>query len=400
MPGEPEIDPFYEPYCARPKPRRLLSTRSSPPSQPKSPEPESREKRRIIYDSDDCVWYLTMNSCVFLPIGSEPTEACRAACKTLLRGEWGGNSPTGTVFDENKIQCTVRMLETGPENAIIHLIGELVVPSINNSVELLRILAASLDEPWDGLIPLEEGVPPLERHADLREEKRYYLPRPQPDYSVGFSSLAFTKPTMKMHFPFMVSEVKLKTASLHVADHQSMHSMALCLRGIIYLFRVVKREQELDCMILGFSITHNSSDVRIYGYYPVISRPEITYHTHNISSFQLGSKTRWNSYKYIMAVYHKWVPLHLERICSAIEQLPERIRSAEPAQPQAAGILSDSGLLRDLAGSAEWAPSRRGSDAVSSSHHRSVDIASPALKTGNGSNRSASDRIPSQEQVP
>ncbi|KAL6228858.1 hypothetical protein BDW75DRAFT_246256 [Aspergillus navahoensis] len=337
-----------------------------------------------------------------MPTSSKPTEACRDACKTLLKGEWGGDPPTGTVFDEKKIQCTVEMLATGPENAIIRAIGELVVPSINNSVELLSTLAGNVDEPWDDLIPLEEGVPPLQRHADLLEEKKYYLPRPQPDYSVGFSPLAFSKkqllrlepflgginstsffrPTMKMHLPFMASEVKSKTAGLHVANYQSMHSMALCLRGIIYLFRLVKREQELDRMILGFSITHNRSDVRIRGYYPVISGPEITYHAHYISSFPLDSETRWNSYKFVMAVYHKWAPLHLERICSAIEQLPESIRSAEPAQPQAAGDLSGSGPSRYLAGSAEWTPSRRGSEAVSSNHNGSADIASSGLKTG------------------
>ncbi|KAL4733500.1 hypothetical protein BDV11DRAFT_175644 [Aspergillus similis] len=255
---------------------------------------------------------------------SEPTEACRAACKTLLKGEWGGHTPTGTAFDENKIQRNVEMLALKPENAIIRAIGELVVPSVANMDKLVT-LAASMDEPWDDLIPLDEGVPPLQHHVDLQDEKKHYFPRPQPDYSVGFSSDAFSKeqllklepflggidsasffrPTMEMHFPFMVSEVKSKTAGLHVAEYQSMHSMALSLRAIIYLFRLVKREQELDRMILGFSITHNSSDVRIHGYYPVINGPEITYHAHKISSFPLDSETRWNSYKFVMAVYHK-----------------------------------------------------------------------------------------------
>ncbi|KAL4984305.1 hypothetical protein BDW68DRAFT_180800 [Aspergillus falconensis] len=403
MPGMPKIDPFYAPYCARPKPRRLLSTHSQTLSQLKSPEPDSRERRHIIYDSDDCVWFLTENCCFIIPTSDKPTEACRAICKTLLNGEWGGDPPTGTVFDENKIQRILKRLAAQSEIAIIRAIGELVVPSVDNSVEL-GTLAGNRDEPWNNSIPLVDSVPPLQCHADLLEEEKYYLPRPQPDYSVGFSRLAFTnkqllklkpflgrmnstsffRPTMELHFPFMVSEVKSETASLHVANYQSMHSMALCLRGIIYLFRLVKREQELNRMILGFSITHNSSSVRIHGYYPIISGPEITYHTYHISSFALNSETRWNSYKFVMAVYHKWAPLHLKRICSAIEQLPDSIRSAEPAQSQAAGDSSDSGLSRDLAGSAEWSPSRRGSEAVSSSHDGSEDIASPGLKTGDG----------------
>ncbi|KAL4745886.1 hypothetical protein BDW72DRAFT_198198 [Aspergillus terricola var. indicus] len=161
--------------------------------------------------------------------------------------------------------------------------------------------------------------------------------------------------------------------------------MALSLRGNIYLFRLVKREQELDRTILGFSITHNSSDVRIHGYYPVTSGSEITYHAHKISSFPLDSETRWNSYKFVMAVYHKWAPLHLERICSAIEELPESIRSAEPAHSQAAGDPSDSGLSRDLAGSAQRTPSTRDSAAINRNRNGSANIASLGLKTGDGS---------------
>ncbi|KAL4997570.1 hypothetical protein BDV10DRAFT_186161 [Aspergillus recurvatus] len=75
-----------------------------------------------------------------------------------------------------------------------------------------------------------------------------------------------------------------------------------------------------------------------------------------------------------MAVHHNWAPLHLERTCSAIEQLPESVRSAELGQIQPAKDLGDSGLSRDLAGSAEWTPSHRGSEGVSSSHNGSADI--------------------------
>ncbi|KAL4745885.1 hypothetical protein BDW72DRAFT_198197 [Aspergillus terricola var. indicus] len=192
MPGMPNIDPFYAPYCARPKPRRLLPTRSRADSQPKSPESESREKRRIIYDSDDCVWFLKKNGCFVMSTSSEPTEASRAACKTPLKGKWSGHTPTGTAFDENKIQRNVEMLALKPENAIIRAIGELVVPSV-----------ASLDEPWDDLIPLDEGVPLLQHQVDLLDEKKHYFPRPQPDYSVGFSSDAFSKEQLLKLEPFL-----------------------------------------------------------------------------------------------------------------------------------------------------------------------------------------------------
>ncbi|KAL4816704.1 hypothetical protein BDW67DRAFT_184531 [Aspergillus spinulosporus] len=393
LPRMPKINPFYAPYCARPKRRRLLTSRSQLVLQPNSPGSGSQEKRRIDYDSDDCVRHLMMNCCIVTPTEDKLTEAGKAACKTLLEEEWGGEPPTGTVFDENKIKRTMAWLALKSKIAIIHAIGELVVPSVDYLVDL-DFLAGDSNEPWLESIPLEDSVSPYKRDEDPLGEK-YYLPRPQPDYSVGFSRLAFTKKqllklkpflswinstsfftaTMRIYFPFMVSEVEPDNAGPQVAQYQCMHSKALCLQGIIYLFRLVKREQELDRTILGYSIVYNSIDVSIYGYYPVINGPEITYHACEISSFVLNSETKWTSFKFVMAVYHKWAPLYLERICSAIEQLPESIISAEPAQSQIAWDSNDSGQLRDLAGSAEWSPSRRGSEPGNSSQEESVDIA-------------------------
>ncbi|KAL3440982.1 hypothetical protein BJX65DRAFT_314242 [Aspergillus insuetus] len=380
MPGMPNIDPFYAPYCARPMPKRSSLPHNQSLPRPKSPDSDSHEKRRIRYDSNDCVRFLTENCCFVKPTSGKLTKVSRAACKTLLK-EWSGDPPTGTAFDTKKSRSTVEMLAPKSEIAIIRIIGELVVPSINNSVTL-DTLAGNMDEP-----AMQTSL----------EEKKYYLPRPQPEYSVGFSPLAFTReqllklqpflggmnstsffrPTAETHFPFMVSEVKSKTAGLYVAENQSMHSMALCLRGLVDLFRLAKREQELHRTILGFFIMHNGNEVRIYGYYPVIRESAITYQAHEISCFLLNSETRWNSYKFVMAVYHNWAPLHLKRICIAIERLPESTRASKQAQSQESGDLSNYEMSRELAGSAEWgSPSRRGSQAVSSCQDGSADIAS------------------------
>jgi len=51
--------------------------------------------------------------------------------------------------------------------------------------------------------------------------------------------------TWRMYFPFFTCEVKCGAAALDVADRQNAHSMTLAVRGIVELFRLVKREKEL-----------------------------------------------------------------------------------------------------------------------------------------------------------
>jgi hypothetical protein len=70
--------------------------------------------------------------------------------------------------------------------------------------------------------------------------------------------------TYYMYFPFLASEVKC--GALDVADRQNAHSMAMAARGIIELFRLVNREDEINRQIISFSISHDHRSVRIYGY--------------------------------------------------------------------------------------------------------------------------------------
>jgi hypothetical protein len=88
---------------------------------------------------------------------------------------------------------------------------------------------------------------------------------PQPDYSIGFRREAFTEDQLKrlkpfvgelidtsffmamyyIYFPFLTYEVKCGAAVLDIADQQNAYSMTMAVRGIIELFRLVKREKEL-----------------------------------------------------------------------------------------------------------------------------------------------------------
>ncbi|KAK5260450.1 hypothetical protein LTR96_011902 [Exophiala xenobiotica] len=61
--------------------------------------------------------------------------------------------------------------------------------------------------------------------------------------------------------------------------------MTLAVRGVVELFRLVKREQELHQEILAFSISHDNETVRIYGHYPVIEGKKTSFYRHTIRKF-------------------------------------------------------------------------------------------------------------------
>ena len=130
-------------------------------------------------------------------------------------------------------------------------------------------------------------------------------PRPQPDYSVGFRRSAFTDEQLKkldpligsvfetslfiityrIYFPFFTCEVKYGASALDITDRQNAYSITVAVRALIELFRLVKREKELDREILAFSISYDYRSVRIYGYYPVIEADKTTFYRHPIYEF-------------------------------------------------------------------------------------------------------------------
>lgn len=194
--------------------------------------------------------------------------------------------------------------------------------------------------------------------------------RPQPDYSVGFKRSAFTEDQLQklqlfvgdlfdtsffmdtwyMYFPFFSNEVKCGTAVLDVADRQNAHSMTLAVRGVVELFRLVKREKELHGEILAHSISHDHRSVRIYGHYPVIEGPKTTYSRHPIHDFSftaLDEKEKWTAYKFTKSVYDTWMPTHFDRLCSAIDAIPPDIHFEVSEESELHFTLS-SGLSQGL----------------------------------------------------
>lgn len=79
------------------------------------------------------------------------------------------------------------------------------------------------------------------------------------------------------------------------------------MRGIVELFRLIKRKKELYREILAFLILYNYKTVRIYGYYPIINGNKTTFYRYSIRKFdftELDGKEKWMLYKFTKNIYN------------------------------------------------------------------------------------------------
>ncbi|KAK5399934.1 hypothetical protein LTR06_011409 [Exophiala xenobiotica] len=260
-----------------------------------------------------------------------PTTTSKEEYKSLLEAEQV--VPEHSLFQDDFFEDTCEMVQNRNEAKVIQDIARLIVPSAQSlavqGAKHLRCLIESVNEGWNNSIPVTKT-------------------RPQPDYSVGFKRSAFTEDqiqklqpfvgdlfdnsffmgTWYMYFPFFSSEVKCGAAALDVADRQNAHSMTLAVRGVVELFRLVKREKELHREIVAFSISHDHRSVRIYGHYPVIEGKKTTFYRHPIHTLDftaLDGKEKWTAYKFTKSVYDTWMPAHFKSLCSAIDAIPPDI---------------------------------------------------------------------------
>lgn len=277
-------------------------------------------------------------------------DESRDLCMTLLDHEQ--RLPRESLFDDDIFQTTCQRVASRNEAIVVRDILPLIVPSAEISasrIPKLECLIESVNEVWSNSEPVTTN-------------------RPQPDYSVGFKRKAFTEEeldkiapvigdfiagdqsifmaTSEMYFPFLTCEAKCGVEALEYADRQNTHSMTLAVRAIVELFRLVKRESELHLQILAFSVSHNHEAVRIYGHYPVIDKTtaKVEYYRHPIRKYdftELNGRDKWTAYRFTKNIYDIWVPMHLERICSAIDQ----IELPELNNP---GAFAETGLTQEL----------------------------------------------------
>ena len=261
------------------------------------------------------------------------TDTSKTLYRSLLNAEQA--VPQETLFRDDLFEKTCNSVRGRNEAMVVRHISPLICPSLLtlriNDVKDLDFLTESVNEGWNSAIAV-------------------IYSRPQPDYSVGFARSAFTNEqleklrplvgeiedfytsyfmgTWRMYFPFLTCEVKCGAASLDVADRQNAHSMTIAVRAVVQLYRHVKREKEIHREILAFSISHNDEAVRIFGHYSVIDGDKTTFYRHLIRDFSfrdLDGKEKWTAYKFTKNVYDVWMPTHIERIRSAINDLPSGI---------------------------------------------------------------------------
>ena len=282
------------------------------------------------------------------------TDTSKGICRNLL--EASQPVPEDTMFRNDLFEETCEALRTRNEARVIRDISLLIVPSAERLAirgdKHLRCLIESVNEGWNNSISLTAT-------------------RPQPDYSVGFRREAFTEKQLKklqpfvgeltdqsffmatyyLYFPFLTCEVKCGAAALDVADRQNAHSMTLAVRAVVELFRLVKREKELNRETLAFSISHDHRSVRIYGHFAIIEETKTSFYRHPIHTFDfttLEGKDKWTAYKFTKNVYHSWMPTHFARICSAINALPTDV-NFELSQQSDLNFSEQTGLSQDLA---------------------------------------------------
>jgi hypothetical protein len=134
--------------------------------------------------------------------------------------------------------------------------------------------------------------------------------------------------TDSMCFPFLTCEVKCGNEALDIADRQNAHSASVAAKGMIELFQATKRERELHRKVIVFSISHDNRTVRGYGHYALILGGKISFWRHLIHKFSITAfdgKERWTVYRFTRHVYDSFVPIHLKRICSAIDSLADPV---------------------------------------------------------------------------
>jgi hypothetical protein len=144
-----------------------------------------------------------------------------------------------------------------------------------------------------------------------------------------------------MYLPFLTCEVKCGAAALNIADRQNAHSMTMAVRGIVELFRLVKREKVLHREILAFLISHDHRTVRIYGHYPIIDGNNTTFYRNPIRTFdftELDGKEKLTAYKFTKNVYDIWMPTHLKKICSVIDALLPNFEVSQQSEPGESGL--------------------------------------------------------------
>jgi hypothetical protein len=265
------------------------------------------------------------------------SDASEQLLETLLEGKQ--TTPKDTLFRDDVFNKHLQRLKGKNESRVIQDLSPLLVPSAEALVTFgahhLDGVVESVNEGWNNCIPITK-------------------PRPQPDSAFGYGTSVFSdhqlnilrptlgdasfssffKATYYMHFPFLTKEVKTGTMGLDTADNQNLHSITIAVRAVVELFKLVGREKELHREILAFTVSHDDNSVRHYAHYAYIDGDKISIWRHTVDRFYLDTRTKWRSYTFVKNIYDIFSPMHLKRICSAIDDIPPGLTFSRGSEAQ------------------------------------------------------------------
>ena len=250
-----------------------------------------------------------------------PTDDAKALCQGLL--DTPQPVPTSSLFDDGVFDKICRAAAGYNEAAIVQLMTPCIIPFPQllfwRGAQDLEGLAQSYNKRWTHAQPLA-GY------------------QPQPDLSVGLGHRAFTSPQLRklhrlrlsatdgLYFPFLVVEVKCHRGSLEDADCQGVHGASVAANTLVQLYRAISRQHELHREILAFSVSHDHGNVRIWAHYAWIDGAETRFYRHPIHQCSITfdhGRGRWTPYKFLRSVYDAFAPVHMARIRSALDTMPE-----------------------------------------------------------------------------
>lgn len=377
--------------------KRSLSScdEESAPSGAISREGKSADYRDRLYESRLATAGIYMdNSWITI------MDACKTLCQTMLNEEQA--IPEISLFQDDIFDMTCARLRNENEAMVVRDASPLIVPPAEilyaYGAKTLEHLMGHVNQQWYGCVPLVVPGKP-----------------PQPDYAVGFKKTAFSQDqnrkldafiqgwkgtpflaTASMYFPFLTCEVKCGNEALDIADRQNIHSGSVAVKQLVDLYKAVSREAELHQKILAFSISHNHEFVKIYGHYARVEKDTIIFCRYPIHIFgftTMEGKEKWTAYRFTRNVYDIFMPIHLRRICSAIDQLsldlkpPESgLESSQQSEAEPVSQLEEDNCQSSIVGS----------------HRRHNSQEPPAFKkprlTANGMLKEQNDELLKQRQ--
>lgn len=270
------------------------------------------------------------------------TTASKELCQKLLNSPQ--ELPIDTLFSDDLFPGVCKMVKGQNEATVVRYILPQLVPSAKiralRGSKHLRILNETIDASWINAIKCCGRRPQPDYGLGVRREafSREQLRKLQPFIGTQMDEESMFAATYDTCFPFLTTEVTCGATALDIADRQNALSQTIALRGLVTLFRLVGREQELHREIVGFSFSHDDEAVRIFGHYPYIDGKDTTYHRTPIAKFDFsptaeGDK-RWKTPTFVMNLQDLWASDHFELICSAVDMLPPDLNFEVTPQPE------------------------------------------------------------------